>query len=544
MKLEEGASTLVQVIQDLSRVRSLDEIATLVRKAAREIAQADGATFVLRDQNMCSYVDEDAIEPLWKGQKFPIKACVSGWAMLNKQQVIIEDIYKDDRVPIDAYRPTFVKSMAMTPIRKEAPIGAIGTYWKDIHRPTESQLEFLQALADSVSVAIENVNLYSHLNSCIDDLQKSNQAKDEFLMNVSHELRTPLNSILGWSDILSEDHLEGDDLKTGLDTIQRNARNQLKIVEDLLDSSRILVGRVHLDKVPLDICQVVQQSVIALKAEIQKKHLQFEIKSGLNTAVIKADLVRVRQIVDNIVMNAIKFSRDGGKVNIKLEKRGPNVELIIEDNGEGIDPKFMPHIFERLQQGDNSSTRKYGGLGLGLSIAKHLTEAFGGEIKAESAGRDLGTTFRLQFPLEDYDLKKLDASTEKELSKQALQGVRVLVVDDDTDSRKVVERVLKNYGADVRGVDSVSEALKGSKNYEVIVCDLSMPEEDGFSLAHRIREGSTQFEKEIPLMALTAFTDRANEKKALDEGFDRFMGKPFSVPHLISNVAQLKESMH
>lgn len=538
-----GTKTLVKVIQDLSAARTLDDVTSLVRKAAREIAEADGATFVLRDGDMCSYVDEDAIAPLWKGQKFPLSACVSGWAMLNKAQAVIPDIYKDERVPIDAYRPTFVKSMAMTPIRKEAPIGAIGTYWKEVHTPSEEQKELLQALADSVSVAMENLNLYGSLNSKIEELRKSNQAKDEFLMNVSHELRTPLNSILGWSDILVQDQLDGEDLRVGLDTIQRNARNQLKIVEDLLDSSRILVGRVHLEKIPIDLCQVVNQSVMALKSEIQKKQLKFEVRSSLNTAVIKADLVRVRQIIDNVVMNAIKFSFNGGAVWINIEKKGPDVELSIKDEGNGIDLGFLPHVFERLQQGDNSSTRKYGGLGLGLSIAKHLTEAFDGEIKAESAGQGQGATFRLQFPLYDFDLKNV-ASTVDAMDKKALQGIKVLVVDDDNDSRHIVERVLKNYGADVSGVESVSEALKAKNDYEVIVCDLSMPEEDGFSLAHKIREGRTQFGAKIPLMALTAFTDKANEQKALDEGFDRFMGKPFNVKNLISNVVQMRDSLH
>ncbi|KYG65772.1 hybrid sensor histidine kinase/response regulator [Bdellovibrio bacteriovorus] len=538
-----GTKTLVKVIQDLSAARTLDDVTSLVRKAAREIAEADGATFVLRDGDMCSYVDEDAIAPLWKGQKFPMSACVSGWAMLNKAQAVIPDIYKDARVPIDAYRPTFVKSMAMTPIRKEAPIGAIGTYWKTVRAPSEEQKELLQALADSVSVAMENLNLYESLNSKIVELRKSNQAKDEFLMNVSHELRTPLNSILGWSDILVQDQLEGEELRLGLDTIQRNARNQLKIVEDLLDSSRILVGRVHLEKIPIDLCQIVNQSIMALKSEIQKKQLKFEVRSSLNTAVIKADLVRVRQIIDNVIMNAIKFSFNGGSVWVHIDKKGPDVELAIKDEGSGIESDFLPHVFERLQQGDNSSTRKYGGLGLGLSIAKHLTEAFDGEIKAESAGPGLGATFRLQFPLYDFDLKAVAPAADV-LDKKALQGIKVLVVDDDNDSRHIVERVLKNYGAEVAGVESVSEALKAKDDYEVIVCDLSMPEEDGFSLAHKIREGRTQFGMKIPLVALTAFTDKANEKKALEEGFDRFMGKPFNVKNLISNVVQLRESLH
>lgn len=543
MPIDVGTQTLIQVIQNLSSTRSLDEITKLVRVAAREIAQADGATFVLRENDLCAYVDEDAISPLWKGRKFPLSACVSGWAMLHKAQALIPDIYQDSRVPVDAYRPTFVKGMAMTPIRKEDPIGAIGTYWSQVHKPTAEQADLLQALADSVSVAMENVKLYSDLKSKVDDLKKTNQAKDEFLMNVSHELRTPLNSILGWVDILVQDHVDEDETSLGLETIQRNARHQLKIVEDLLDSSRILAGRVHLERASVDLCQIIMQSVLALKSEIQKKNLDLSIASGLKTAIIDADPVRIRQIVDNLLMNAVKFSHDAGKIQIDIQRQGPSVKMSVQDFGEGIESEFITHIFERLQQGDSSTTRKYGGLGLGLSIAKHLVHAFDGEISAVSEGHGKGATFTVTFPLRDFQAKKTnEISHISTADAQALQGLRVLVIDDDNDSRKIVERVLAKHGATVDGVDSVSAALKINQpnKYEVIVCDLSMPEEDGFSLVNKIRHGRTRFATKTPLMALTAFTDSANRERALAEGFDKFMGKPFTVGNLVKSVAQLK----
>lgn len=192
-----GAKRLVEVAQDLSSARSLEKIMTVVRSAARDIARSDGATFVLRDGDFCYYADEDAISPLWKGQRFPLSSCISGWAMLHKQAVAIDDIYEDPRIPIPAYAPTFVKSLLMVPIRQENPIGAIGIYWAQTHKATPEEMEMIQALADIVSVSMENVNLYQDLSQKVDQLKKSNDAKDNFLMTVSHELRTPLNSILG-----------------------------------------------------------------------------------------------------------------------------------------------------------------------------------------------------------------------------------------------------------------------------------------------------------------------------------------------------------
>ncbi|WP_374074504.1 ATP-binding protein [Bdellovibrio bacteriovorus] len=392
---------LVEVIQDLSSARTLEQVMLLVRKAARDIAQADGATFVLRDGDFCFYADEDAISPLWKGQRFPMSACISGWSMLHKQAVVIEDIYKDPRIPIDAYAPTFVKSLAMTPIRKEAPIGAIGTYWKDLHVPTEEQLELLQALANSTSVALENLNLYQTLESRIEELKLANKTKDEFLTTVSHELRTPLNAILGWAEILLENPLE-DEEKLGLETIERNARHQSKIVADLLDSSQILSGKLQVNKKEVDIVEIARETVNTVLLEAEKKNVEIEFKSLLENATVFGDPERLKQILRNLLANAIKFSYAGGKVFIEIAPRGPAIQVSVRDQGEGIEPQFLPHIFETFRQADNSITRKYGGLGLGLAISRHLAEAHKGSISVQSAGKGQGATVIFSLPLYHY----------------------------------------------------------------------------------------------------------------------------------------------
>lgn len=399
MAYEGGVKYLVQVVQDLSSARSLDQITMLVRRAARDIAQADGATFVLRDDGYCYYADEDAIGPLWKGQRFPMSNCVSGWAMIHRQAVIIEDIYKDPRIPIDAYSPTFVKSLVMTPIRKADPIGAIGVYWKEHRLPTLEQLDLLQALANTTSVAMENINLYSSLEQRIEELKTANLGKDELLMAVSHELRTPLNAILGWSEILNEGPINSDELAEGLHTIERNALRQLKIVNDLVDSSLIILGRFKLRKEPVNLSRSIEHALKQFNKELEDKKVHVSFVNTLPDAYVMGDEKRLEQIFRNLIDNAIKFSDEERNLTISVLRQGPNLETHVVDEGIGIDPEVLPSLFEPFKQADSSTTRRYGGLGLGLSIARFLTEAHKGQISVESTKVGKGTDFVVKLPL-------------------------------------------------------------------------------------------------------------------------------------------------
>lgn len=399
MAYEGIVKTLVQVVQDLSSARDLEQVMVLVRRAARDIAQADGATFVLRDDGYCYYADEDAIAPLWKGQRFPLENCVSGWSMIHRQAVIIEDIYVDPRIPIDAYRPTFVKSLVMTPIRKSDPIGAIGVYWKDQTLPTQEQLDMLQALANTVSVAMENINLYSSLEDRIEELKKANLGKDELLMAVSHELRTPLNAILGWSEILNEGPASTEELAEGLHTIERNALRQLKIVNDLVDSSLIILGRFKLRKEPVNLSRSIEHALKQFDKELEDKKLHVNFQNNLPNAFVFADEKRLEQIFRNLIDNAIKFSDEERNVTISVMRQGPNLETHVVDEGIGIDPEVLPSLFEPFKQADSSTTRRYGGLGLGLSIARFLTEAHKGQISVQSSTVGKGTDFVVKLPV-------------------------------------------------------------------------------------------------------------------------------------------------
>ncbi len=534
----ERIERLVSVIQELSAARDLDTIMTLVRSAARAMTQADGATFVLKEGDFCYYADEDAISPLWKGQRFPLHSCISGWAMLNKRSVVIEDIYKDSRIPLQAYKPTFVKSLVMIPIRREDPIGAIGIYWAHQHKGTEQELELIEALADTVSVAMENVNLYNSLNAKIQELQKVNEAKDLFLMTVSHELRTPLNSILGWTEIM-KDNPSAEDMVRGLDVIDRNAKSQAHIVEDLLDSSRILAGRLSLDKVNVNMVDVINNSLSVVETEAQKKNVKLHFSQKTESAIVLGDAFRLQQVLNNLLINAIKFSKEGGDVLVTLETRGPGAIVQVKDSGVGFSTESQQHLFSKFFQADSTTTRKHGGLGLGLSISKYLVEQHNGQISLFSEGENHGTTAEVVIPLIHEKSPDIDSALHEHSSNaKPLQGIHVLAVDDDPDCLQLVETVLRKSGAQVEIASSVHEAIRISRlfHFDALVSDLSMPIEDGFSLVRKIRAGETPMEKEIPAFAVTAFNDKDNHDKALSAGFDEFFGKPFSSLKLVNTL--------
>ncbi|MBX2987194.1 MAG: GAF domain-containing sensor histidine kinase [Bdellovibrionaceae bacterium] len=404
-----GTSILIQAVQDLSKAHDLERVMAIVRRSARLVAESDGATFVLKDGEFCHYADEDAIGPLWKGRRFPLRACISGWSMLHREIAVIEDIRLDPRIPQEAYRSTFVRSLVMIPIRRSDPLGAIGVYWAKVHRPSEKQLVLLEALVDSVSVAMENVELHAALEKRIDELREANRAKDEFLVNVTHELRTPLTSILGWSELLLEGQVAKDELPDAFQSIHRNARGQQKIVDDLLDTSRIMLGSMVLDPRPLDLTGSVEAAINALRTTAARKGVDVNLHRDAALGLVRGDAARMQQLMMKLLDNAIKFSNPGGEVDVTLARRGPSCEIIVRDHGAGIDKEFLPKLFDSFFQSDMSLTRRFGGLGLGLSIARALAEAQDGRITAASEGSGRGATFTVSFPILQERLREVPA---------------------------------------------------------------------------------------------------------------------------------------
>lgn len=377
---------LVETIQQLSLARNLETIIEIIRKAARNLVQSDGATFILREQNKCYYVDEDAISPLWKGKRFPIEDCVSGWTMLNKQCASIPDIYADERVPADAYRPTFVKSLLMVPIRSQDPIGAIGNYWKETHETTAEEVKVLQMLADCTSIAIENVQLYN-------DLQRQLERRDEFISLAAHELRTPLTPMMLQLDLFKR-KVQSD----GNDEIQRfvtASKHQIqqfsRLTENLLDVSRIRLQHFPLElEVMNDITELIQDHVNLEWANIPN----IEIKSQKPVAG-EWDRLKLHQLLRNLISNAVRY---GNSKSIEVEIKETDVDrfqLTVKDHGPGIPISDQKRIFDRFERA--SSGRNYPGIGLGLYICRQIVESHGGTIWVVSEPGQ-GSTFVAELP--------------------------------------------------------------------------------------------------------------------------------------------------
>jgi signal transduction histidine kinase len=389
----DALTRLVAVVQELSRVRTVEQIRSIVRQAARQLTGADGATFVLRDGGFCHYVDEDAIAPLWKGQRFPLSACVSGWAMVNRQAVAIEDVFQDPRVPVDAYRQTFVRSMVMVPIRCDDPIGAIGTYWSTIRRATPEEIDLLQALANTVAVAMENVRVYAELEQRVRErtlqLEHANEELESFAGSVSHDLRAPLGVIQGAAEMIrlkAEDSLDRESLHL-LRMIPSQVTRMSALIDDLLRLARIRNASLQLERVDL---QTMAQQIAAELTSTDRDNVTFIAQT---TPAAAGDAALLRIALQNLLANSWKFTRNvpHAAVAFGAEIRADGIPAyFVRDNGAGFKPEDATRLFTPFQRLHSSSD--YAGTGVGLTIVARIIEKHGGRVWAEGAPGE-GATF-------------------------------------------------------------------------------------------------------------------------------------------------------
>jgi signal transduction histidine kinase len=402
----EGLLQLVSVVQRLSLARDLSTIIEIVRHAARALVHADGATFVLRDADRCFYVDEDAIGSLWKGQRFPMNACISGWTMLNRQPAVIEDIYQDSRIPHDAYRSTFVKSLVMTPIRTVAPVGAIGVYWATAHLATREETELLQALADSTSIAIEAADVFANLERKVaertaevnrrnTELEVLNKELEAFSYSVAHDLRSPLITIDGFAQVLLENTtaMLDETNRNHLERISTAVRRAHRLINDLLSLSKIV--RAPFQIVTVDLSRLVREITAALVATAPTRVVEFTVTEGI---VVQGDPGLLRIALDNLLSNAWKFTGRQERARIEfgsaVERTGRTV-YCVRDNGAGFDPHYAAKLFSPFQR--LHSQTQFPGNGIGLATVQRIIHRHGGEIWAESAV-DCGAAFYFTLP--------------------------------------------------------------------------------------------------------------------------------------------------
>ncbi|BAC88575.1 hybrid sensor histidine kinase/response regulator [Gloeobacter violaceus] len=379
--------------------------------------------------------------------------------------------------------------------------------------------------------------------------EEASRMKDEFLAMVSHELRTPLNSILGWAQLLRARRIDEKAATGALESIERNARMQNRLIEDLLDISRVVTGQMRLELQPLELSGVIASAVEAVQPAAAVKQIQLRCRIDAAVGPVLGDVDRLHQIAWNLLANAVKFTPQGGTVEVDLAQGEIHAQLVVRDNGIGISPAFLDQIFERFRQADSTSTRVHGGLGLGLSIVRHLVELHGGTAAAESAGKGQGATFTVRLPLladgtpiqDEGKLVQANGRTEAltELV-QWLAGLRVLVVDDEVDAREFVATALGEYGVQVVTVGSVREALSAlaAQKTDVLVSDIGMPGEDGYALIRELRSrGNT-----LPAIAFTAYARGEDLKDALQAGFQCHVPKPVEIAQLVSAIASLSRN--
>ncbi|MCX7592361.1 MAG: PAS domain-containing protein [Fischerella sp.] len=421
---------------------------------------------------------------------------------------------------------------------------------------------------DQKQIEAERAQLLEREKAARAEAEAANRIKDQFLAILSHELRSPLNPILGWTKLLKNRKLDPAATGRALDTIERNAKLQIQLIDDLLDVSRILRGKLSINYAAVDLVSVIDAALETVRLAAQTKNIQLEYvplppsaesgKGGecesetTSPYIVWGDFNRLQQIVSNLLSNAVKFTPDGGKVEVRLSKGPgtgkefsqspiPYAQITVTDTGLGIAPEFLPHVFEYFRQADSSTTRKFGGLGLGLAIVHHLVELHGGIVTADSPGEGQGATFTVKLPLRKNTQEKGKRGREGENTPSSLAGMRILVVDDNTDTRDFLCYLLKEYGATVTVAASASEALASFKQlqHDLLISDVGMPEIDGYSLIAQIRAMSPERGGNIPAIALTAYAGNGDRSRILAAGFQIHIAKPLDADQLLMAIADL-----
>ncbi len=438
----------------------------------------------------------------------------------------------------------------------------------------EADERLIETMATQVAIAYENATLYSEAQMHANELQleiaerkhaeeeraqllireriarsdaeRANRTKDEFLSTLSHELRTPLTAILGWSQLVRRSEFDVSVLERAVETIERNARSQAQLIDDLLDVSRIITGKLSIDLRPVDIWSVIESGLEAVRPAFEAKGIHVETVQDPSTCQVLGDTNRLQQIFWNLFNNAVKFTPAGGHVKIEVRRNARNVQVAVTDSGIGVDPQFLPYIFERFRQADGSTTRRHGGLGLGLAIVRHLVEMHNGTIEAHSEGKDRGTTFTINLPLNvDTDLAVLSPHTSSEPDvaiesecPRPLESLRILVVDDEVDSREVIAAMLTNYGSDVQCCESVAAAIQKLEEWDpdLLLSDIGMPGEDGYSLIKKVRTIESNRKRVTPAIAVSAYATSDDRLQALSAGYQMHLTKPIDQTTLLKTI--------
>ncbi|HZH33099.1 MAG TPA: ATP-binding protein [Pyrinomonadaceae bacterium] len=504
-----------------------------IRDFCRKLPAGAGAAFITEEaldaEALQCLVDALGEQPPWSD--FPLVVLTSGGSDAQPNMAVLKKLGDAGNVTL-IERPTRIITLV------SALQAAL--------RARRRQYEVREHLLRQQRAEEERVRL-------LIKAEEANRTKDEFLATMSHELRTPMTAILGWAQLLRSHTLSEADFERALEIVERNAQAQNKLIDDLLDISRIITGKLRLDVRAVELSSIVAATVDALRPTAEAKDVRLQPLLDQQAGLVSGDSDRLQQIVWNLLSNAIKFTPKGGRVQVRLERVDSHVEIIVSDTGKGIGAEFLPHVFDRFRQADGTSTRRHGGLGLGLSIVRQLVELHGGTVGVESDGEGRGATFYVQLPLL-LARRKTDAGAPARRHPTAggngvsfdcpptLEGLRVLVVDDETDTRHLLRTVLERCGSEVTTAASAAEALAAftQSKPDVLISDIGLPEEDGYELICKLRAAEAAGAGgRIPAIALTAYARVEDRVRALNAGFQVHVPKPIEPVELLAVVASL-----
>ena len=568
LKREQSAKNLVQRLQAVTDVvlnhLSLEELLQDCLQRISEVCQADTAAILLKDAQSNSLKVRAVTgleQDIRREFSIPLGEGFAGKIAQTLQPMIVEkNAYTQVFSPILQERE--IQSIMGVPlIIAGEMLGVIHVGTLNVNEFTPEDLRLLELVADRIALAIDRANIYEAQREALTQAQEANRIKDEFLAVVSHELRTPLNSILGWAQMLRTRKLNPETVEKALETIERNAKQQVILIDDILDISRIIRGKIRLNIQPVNLGEILDEVIETIKPATEAKTIQLISILDPSVGLVPGDRSRLQQIVINLLSNAAKFTPENGKIEIKLslleDDTNKFAQIQVKDTGKGISAAFLPFVFEGFRQEDGSITRSHGGLGLGLTIVRRLVELHGGTINGYSEGEGKGATFTLKLPLLKEDekityisdnsecklLKVSHSSTSLTLASAALIGLRILVVDDDIDNCELVANVLTQYGALVKIAFSAADALKIIQKLkpDVLVSDLGMPGEDGYTLIRKVRQLEANSGVTIcaVAIALSAFARDEDRRQAIQAGFQMHVPKPVEPENLAKVVATL-----
>ncbi len=538
----------------LSAELDLDKLVQGVTDAATDLSGAEFGAFFYdvedeRGDRGTLYALSGASREAFAGFPMPGHTELLGPTFRGEAVVRIDDVTKDPRYGRRAPHHGMpaghlpVTSYLAVPVLSRAGDVLGGLFFG--HREAgvfgEREERLVVGLAVQAAVAMDNARLYRQA-------QEASRMKDEFLATLSHELRTPMNAILGWAQLLRDDRLDGPTTARAVQTIDRNARVQTQLISDILDVSRIVSGKLRLDVRPVELVRSVEAALDTVRPAAEARGIEVQRELHAGAGLVSGDDDRLQQVAWNLLSNAIKFTPHGGRVTVRVARVDSYVQLTVEDSGIGIDPDFLPHVFERFRQGDSSSTRPHGGLGLGLALVRHLVEMHGGTVHAASPGRDRGATFTVKLPVMGATRPPAPARAPARppgvaapVLATSLAGVNVLLVDDEADARDLFKTVLEQSGARVTAVGSGAEAFSSftASPPDVVVSDIEMPEENGYELIRRLRDLPPERGGRIPAAALTAYARTEDRMRALRAGYQLHVSKPVQPAELVAVIASL-----